>query len=359
MSHLRELFDALPNLLPALAAAAFVAVLLWFAYWLLLRRHPDLGIEDRTPRQVAMLLIAIMGFLAVLLALPMSTETRSHLVSLVGVLLTAVIALSSTTFVSNAMAGFMLRIVHSYKPGDFVRVGEHFGRITERGLFHTEIQTADRDLTTLPNLYLVTNPITVIRSSGTIVSASLSLGYDVSRTVAEPLLLAAAEDAELGEPFVQVTDLGDFSVTYRVAGFLSDAKRLLTTRSTLRKCILDSLHGAGVEIVSPAFMNQRVLDKDKPVIPQTCDLNTKSSEASPDTPEQRIFDKADMVEQIEQLRTEHAKRLAEIKEMEAELTGASESAKATLARRIEAKQKTAQIIADQIAEAEKQRDEPE
>ena len=39
-----------------------------------------------------------------------------------------------------------------------------FGRVTERGLFHTEIQTEDRDLVTLPNLYLVTNPVKVVRT---------------------------------------------------------------------------------------------------------------------------------------------------------------------------------------------------
>ena len=48
--------------------------------------------------------------------------------------------------------------------------------------------------------------------------------------------------AELKDPFVQVLDLGDFSVTYRVAGLLEDTKRLLTFRSRLRVAMLDCLH---------------------------------------------------------------------------------------------------------------------
>ena len=52
---------------------------------------------------------------------------------------------------------------------------DHFGRVSERGLFHTEIQTQDRDLTMLPNLYLVTHPVTAIRSSGTIVSSIVTV----------------------------------------------------------------------------------------------------------------------------------------------------------------------------------------
>jgi len=37
-------------------------------------------------------------------------------------------------------------------------VGDYFGRVTERGLFHVEIQTEDRDLATLPNMFLVSQP---------------------------------------------------------------------------------------------------------------------------------------------------------------------------------------------------------
>ena len=81
----------------------------------------------------------------------MTDSTRGQIITLMGLVITGVIALSSTSFVANIMAGLMLQVVKSFKPGDFVRVGEYFGRVTERGLFHVEIQTEDRDLTTLPN----------------------------------------------------------------------------------------------------------------------------------------------------------------------------------------------------------------
>jgi small-conductance mechanosensitive channel len=76
------------------------------------------------------------------------------------------------------------------------------GKCRGAGRFHTEIQTDERTLTTLPNLYLVTNPVTTLRSSGTVVSATVSLGYDVPRGRIEELLLEAARDqleAELEE----------------------------------------------------------------------------------------------------------------------------------------------------------------
>ena len=38
------------------------------------------------------------------------------------------------------MAGLMMRVVKGFGAGDFVSIGESFGRVSERGLFHVEIQ---------------------------------------------------------------------------------------------------------------------------------------------------------------------------------------------------------------------------
>ena len=60
---------------------------------------------------------------------------------------------------------------------------------------------------------------------------------------------------------MQLLEPGDFSVTYAIADFPADPKHLLTVRSRLRKAVLDTSHAAGVEIVSPFFMNQRSLSR--------------------------------------------------------------------------------------------------
>ena len=299
----RGLFSILRDFIPVLAVVAVISAGLWLAYYLLLKRRSELGPEGRFPRQLIMLLLGATGIFLVILAFPMSDTTRSQVLSLLGIVLTGIIAISSTNFVANIMAGLMLRVVNSFRPGDFIRVKERFGRVTERGLIHTEIQTEDRNLTTFPNLYLVTNPVTVVRSSGTIVSATLSLGYDVPHSRIEELLKKAAAELELAEPFVQVRKLGDFSVTYRVAGFLSDVKRLLTVRSELRKKVMDVLHENGVEIVSPSFMNQRPIPDGKRFIPESIGKEERAEDKEKG-PETLIFDKAEQAEILEHLQEE-------------------------------------------------------
>ena len=250
--------------------------------------------ETRWMRQSLLFFMVIIFIILVLLSMPISEAMKGQLFNLLGIALTATIALSSTTFVGNTMAGFMLKVIDDIRPGDFLKVGKHEGRVSEQGLLHTEIQTEDRDLTTLPNLYLVTTPVTVVRSSGTIVSATVSLGYDVPRTRIETLLCQAGENAGLKEPFVQILELGDFSVLYRVGGFLAEVKYLISFRSKLRGKMLDILHENNIEIVSPNFMNQRVLPIDKMFIPKK--RRTGKDESHEKVPEEMIFDKAEEAE---------------------------------------------------------------
>ncbi len=64
-------------------------------------------------RHVLILLLCIAGVLLLILILPMSDVMRGQVLNLLGIVITAVIALSSTTFVANAMAGILLTLIKS------------------------------------------------------------------------------------------------------------------------------------------------------------------------------------------------------------------------------------------------------
>jgi small-conductance mechanosensitive channel len=241
--------------------------------------------------------------------LPIDGTVRAQVIGLGGVL---IVALASTTLLGNAIAGVLLRIVGNFQVGDWVRVEGQFGRVTERGLFHTEIATEDRDLTTLPNLYLATKPVTVVRASGTFVTADVSLGYDIGHQRVKEILLRAAQNVAIGDPpeglkdaFVHVRELGDFSVTYRVGGLLKSVKLLLSARSRLRAAMLTALHEADVEIVSPTFMNTRALSSDRRILPNSILAKLAAGRAAAGTRERETVleevatDKADEAEVAE------------------------------------------------------------
>jgi len=280
------LWDSLKTLLVALCVAA--------ALYLLNRRLAAMyaGRADRQFVKHAVLVGAgLFAILFSLLFMPFATENRTALLSLFGIALSALIALSSTTIMGNAIAGVMLRLVGRVRLGDFVRVGGHFGRVTERDLLHIEIQTEKGVLLTVPAMLVLSQPIETLRAESTVVSANVSLGYDVPRTQVEGLLLGAAKRAGLSKCYVLIRELGDYSVSYSVEGVPRTLDGILFTRSQLLANMMDALHQAGIEIASPTLMNSRVFDKDEALLPPPSGEDAPNS-LSQGSPDGVVFDKA-------------------------------------------------------------------
>jgi small conductance mechanosensitive channel len=356
MDYLKSIPAVLLEWLPALITVLGGIVVISTVRWLLMKRQtPTSG--SRITQQL--LIAALSGVLLVMaiLQLPIGEAVRGQLLSLLGILVTAAIALSSATLIGNAMAGLMLRSIRNFRPGDFIVVDGHRGRVSVLGLLRTEIQTERRNLTTLPNLYLVNNPVTVVRPSGTFIAATVSLGYDVPRERIEKCLVEAAENAGLTEPFVFVLELGDFSITYQAAGFLEDVKYLISAESKLRECMLDSLHRGGIEIVSPTFMNQRQL-KEQSFIPKGSERpKPEPNLADEPRPEERMFDKADIAEHEVKAEEKLKGVLDEIEELDKDHDGKVDEA-TFKARLSELEAKRAQLEAEIEQHKEQKEEEP-
>ncbi len=297
------------DILLSVIEIVFVIGLIYYVNKRMHEKYADQpGMEFR--RQMIMIAVGLFGLVLVLVSLPIiDNDLRGQLLGLVGILLSAAIALSATTFVGNIMAGIMLRTIEGIRIGDFIRVNDHFGRITEMDMLHVEIQTEDRNLTTIPNMHLVTNPVNVLRKSGTVIGIEIGLGYDTHRLVIEKHLLEAAKKTGLTDPFVQIKTLGDFAVTYRIAGVLEDLKTYISSHSGLKRNVLDQLHDNGIEIMSPAFINTKQLNLKTQMIPAAPKVSELPTEPSV-SPDNIIFDKAERAE----LHDDFCKRLADVRE---------------------------------------------
>lgn len=292
--------------------------ILWGAKWVLFKRNSQKSHENMFSRQFAMLLIMLMSVVALVISLPIGESTEKEVLSLIGLVLSGLLAFSSTTIVSNLVAGAMMRFTEPFKTGDYIRVQEYVGRVTERGLFDCEIQTENRELIAVPNNLMINHAVTVVRSSGTIISASLSLGYDVHHSRISALLQQAASEVGLQDPYVHVTELGNFAVTYKISGLLLEVKNLLTTRSKLYCQVLDTLHENGIEIMSPSFMNQRRVPDEQLIIAKT---PRKVAAQEQTVAEDIVFDKAEEAQQAEQQKQALATKLDKIKEQIAAAEG--------------------------------------
>lgn len=326
-----DFYTEIRAVVPLLVTVSVVVSLLMLAHKFIIVRHREKGSEHLFSRQLWMMFFTIAGLIAITLSLPVGDSTRNQIIGLIGLVISGIFAFASTNIFSNLAAGLLLRVTQPFALGDFISVAGHFGRVSERGLFDTELASDSGELIALPNTLLISSPVHTIPANRALVSATVSLGYDVHHDKIIELLKEAAEHCELASPFVQVLSLGDFSVNYRISGVLQESKGIVTARSELHRSMLNTLHKAGVEIVSPNFMNQRPL-KDGVLFIPTQPRTKKAVEEDSDA-ESVLFEKAEIAKQ----REDHIAELkAEIEQLTVLKDAAEGDEKSTLKDRISA-----------------------
>jgi small-conductance mechanosensitive channel len=212
--------------------------------------------------KIAKLLLIVFGLIVAFPYLPASDSAAFTGVSVfMGVLL----SLSSSSAVSNAIAGVVLTYTRAFSIGDRVKIGDHFGDITETSMLVTRVRTIKNEDITIPN-NLVLNGAMVNYSRqagrlGLILHTAVTIGYDAPwRQVHELLIRAAlATPSILPEPrpFVWQTALNDFYVTYEINAHTRNAADMVTTYALLHANIQDVFAEAGVEIMSPHYTSVR------------------------------------------------------------------------------------------------------
>jgi small conductance mechanosensitive channel len=292
--------------LPVIITILVFGGLTWLTQVLLFNKLKHTGNENIFARQLVMLLLMLVGLISVVISLPLKENLELQILSLIGLILSGLLAFSSTTIFGNLVAGAMMRFTQPFRTGDFIRFDDTFGRVTELGLFDCEIQTQTRELVSIPNSMLISKAVSVIRRSGTIISVELSLGYDLHHSRIDELLLQAAKQSGLEEPFVHITQLGDFSVNYKVSGLLVEIKNLLTARSNLHRNVLDCLHDNDIEIMSPNYISQHAGLDVKRVIAHSPKFKKVVNESNA---EEVVFDKAEQAQQIASNKTEMLKKI--------------------------------------------------
>jgi small-conductance mechanosensitive channel len=299
------MIDAIIPYLGSFITVLAAVFIIWAGRFILKKVTTDTRIYPYH-RQLLTLAVALLALFIAIALLPINNELRTQILSVLGILLSGVIALSSTTLVGNAMAGIMLRLMHAFRSGDFIQFEDKIGRVTDFGIFHTEMQLITRDMVSVPNILLAGRCVEVTRRGGSFINATVSIGYDVSHAEVEKALNKAAESCGLTEPFVFIEKLGDYAVTYRVHGLLEETSERLSRTSALMAAVLDVLHAEGIEIMSPQITDRREHPAEHRFMPEVKSEKPEKKKKSEHI-EELAFDRAEEAESIEQLHAEEEK----------------------------------------------------
>lgn len=155
--------------------------------------------------------------------------------------------------------------VGAFRIGDYVKLGDVVGVVTETTMTLTRIRTPLNTMVSVPNISIMNGQLvnysTMAREEGVILTTSVTIGYDAPwRTVHGLLLGAAARTAHVEKtpaPFVLQTSLDDFYVSYHLNVYTKKPVGMRFTYGELHANILDSFNEGGVEIMSPHYASLR------------------------------------------------------------------------------------------------------
>ena len=251
----------------ALTAGAVLLLALWIsaAVEVKLLRHASGG-ELSLRKAASNAVRAVLIFVGLLLSLSMVGIDLTAL-SVLGGAVGVGIGLGLQKLASNYVSGFVILTERSMRIGDFVRLDNFEGRITDIKTRYTVIRSGGGRESIVPNEMLVTNRVENLTLSDTLISQQtlLSVGYDSDVALVRRLLIEAAlaQTRVLAEPvpIAALTAFGANGLDFTLNYWITDPENgQLTIRSDVNVAILTALRSHGIDIPYP----QQVVHDAKP-----------------------------------------------------------------------------------------------
>ncbi len=245
----------------------FIIVAIWAAAWFLsrtarrlLRRMTKL---DLTQRLLAEKLVTIAVWaIAILLGIDILGIDLTALAVFSGAFGLAIGFGLQKTF-GNLIAGIILLMDRSIKPGDVIAIADAagnstFGQIRKIGIRAVSLTTRDQKEYLIPNENLMVNQVEnwSYSSKNVRVQVPVGIGYKCDIKLAEKLMLEAAKAATrvltTPPPVVWLEQFGESSVDFKIHCWINDPEEGVgNVRSDVLKRLWDLFQENGIEIPFP------------------------------------------------------------------------------------------------------------
>ena len=219
------------------------------------------GIYPETAQPTRRLVTGFLWLFALALAYPLLPGSNTDAFKGVSVFVGLMISLGSSGIINQIMSGMTLTYSRALRLGDYVRIGDLEGTVTQLGGLSTKLKTPRNEEVTIPNAVVVstqtTNYSRFAPTEGVFVPTSITIGYDAPwRQVQALLLMAAARTAGVRPspaPVVWQTGLRDFYVEYTLLVCLENQALRGPIVDRLNGHIQDAFNEHGVQIMSPNY----------------------------------------------------------------------------------------------------------
>jgi small conductance mechanosensitive channel len=251
-----ELFSFVPNVLEAVAI-----VLLGFVFYkltaaplrrLLVRNNVELWLARIVAYNVYKFLVIIVTLLGALGQLGIHVGAALTGIGVVGLAL-GFIAQDS---LANIVAGFLISIDKPFRVGDYITLGNQYGRIELITMRSTRIRTQDNTYVVIPNQKIINEVVVDHTTNGdTRLNISVTITYDSSVEDARAAILKEVAQIEhvLGTPApdVVMNKLADSGVELLVRVWIADTTKERQVFFKTTEAVKRALDGAGIDIAYP------------------------------------------------------------------------------------------------------------
>jgi len=221
-------------------------------------------IDKDTVRATRSLVNLGVWLFALAMAYPYLPGSDSEAFKGISVLLGVMLSIGSSNFVGQSISGLILVYSHTLRVGEYVRIGDVEGTVTEMKTFAVRIRTGMGEEITLPNALIVgavtKNYSRTVKGDGYIVDTVMTIGYDTPWRQVHAMMIEAARRTEgvLAAPAPQVfqTALSDFYVEYRlvVQAHATAPRPRAQVLADLHTNLQDVFNQNGVQIMSPHYL---------------------------------------------------------------------------------------------------------
>lgn len=269
-SHLgRGVLNALPGLVIAgaifLLARGVIALFRPFFARLAVvgeRQRGWLDADTAGPTQ-RLFSVAVWLFAGVM-AYPYLPGAQSEAFKGLSLLIGLMVTLGGSSLFGQAASGLVLMYSRTLRVGEYVRINEHEGTVTEMGAFITRVRTGLGEELTFPNALVLSsvskNYSRAVQGDGYVVDTTVTIGYDTPWRQVEAMLIEAAHRTAgvlaVPAPRVYQTALSDFYPEYRLVcqAIPSKPQPRAEVLSALHAHIQDVFNEHGVQIMSPHYL---------------------------------------------------------------------------------------------------------
>ncbi len=211
--------------------------------------------------------IVILALLSILMLIPGFKTFSVSLLAGAGIV-AIVIGFAAQKTLSNIVSGISIAIFTPFRIGDRLKILDEFGDVEDINLRHTTIKTWDNRRIIIPNSLISEKEIInySIKEERMIWTINLGISYDSDIDKAKKIMIDKAKKhpdviipeikneqgiLEKREPYVRVTECGDFAVNLRLYFWVDSPLKSWPTGFDLIEQIKKEFDKKGIEIPFP------------------------------------------------------------------------------------------------------------